>query len=209
MSDIRPDNLVGRKLPACALWEQLQRRAEPLGVEFGSQFFNGALSYPQARKWLEGYGIKASTTTLSTMYNSMDARLRYAAAAAAQQAETAKTTLPSDIEAATKERIAQTVFELAHQNLSDHLKLQLAQLQQNKEGMKGNYELKNKGLALKRIEVMMKSDEFIARMMSRAAELLGNQQCSQADRIKLMRQEMFKDVDEFWAKENIELPKPA
>ena len=75
--------------------------------------------------------------------------------------------------------------------------------------MKGNYELKNKGLALKRIEVMMKSDEFIARMMSRAAELLGNQQCSQADRIKLMRQEMFKDVDEFWAKENIELPKPA
>jgi len=206
MNEQRPDTLLGRKLPEHALWEQLQRRAQPLALEFCSQFFNGEMSYKAAQKWLAGYGLKVSVTALSGFFNSLPMRTRYASLVAAQQADTAKAELPANIEEATRERIAQTMFEMAHLNLGESQRLQLIALQLNKDGMKGNYELKNKALALKRIEVMMKSDEFISRMMNKAAELLGNNQCSQADRIKLMRQEMFKDVDEFWAKENIQLP---
>lgn len=144
----RPDVLVGRKLPGHALWEQLQRRVQPLALEFCSQFFNNELSYKQAQKWLATYGIKASVITLSSFYNSMDMRLRYASLQAAQSAETAKSELPTDLDKATRERIAQHKFELAFMNLSEQHRLQLIQLQQNEDAQKGTYELKKAKLEL-------------------------------------------------------------
>ena len=153
MSEQRPDLLVGRKLPAHALWEQLQRRAQPLGLEFCSAFFNNEMTYAKARKWLEGYGIRVSQTALQGFYNSLDMRLRFASLQAAQTAETAKAELPADIEAATKDRIAQTMFEMSFLNLGENQKLQLIALQQNKEGMQGNFALKKAKLDLDRIKV--------------------------------------------------------
>jgi hypothetical protein len=150
MSDLRPDTLVGRKLPAFALWEQLQRRAQPLGLEFCSAFFNGEMTYKAAQEWLAGYGIKVSTTALQGFYNSLDMRLRFASLQAAQNAETAKAELPADIEQATKDRIAQHKFELSFMNLSEQHKLQLIALQQNQDGMKGNFALKKAALDLRR-----------------------------------------------------------
>ena len=146
----RPDVLVGRKLPGHSLWEQLQSRAQPLALEFCSAFFNNEMSYAQAKKWLEGYGIKISKTALQGFYNSMDMRLRFAALQAAQSAETAKAELPADIEQATKDRIAQTMFEMSFLNLGENQKLQLIALQQNKEGMQGNFALKKAKLDLDR-----------------------------------------------------------
>lgn len=150
MSEQRPDLLVGRKLPAHALWEQLQRRVQPLALEFCSAFFNNEMSYAAARKWLEGYGLKVSKTALQGFYNSLDMRLRFASLQAAQSAETAKAELPADIEAATRERIAQTMFEMSFLNLGENQKLQLIALQQNKEGMQGNFALKKAKLDLDR-----------------------------------------------------------
>ena len=146
----RPDLLVGRKLPAHALWEQLQRRAQPLGLEFCAQFFNNEMDYKAAQKWLAGYNIKVSINALQGFYNSLDMRLRFASLQAAQSAETAKAELPADIEQATKDRIAQHKFELAFMNLGEAQKLQLIQLQQNEEGMKGNFALKKAKLDLDR-----------------------------------------------------------
>ena len=192
MNEQRPDNLVGRKLPACALWEQLQRRAQPLGLEFGSQFFNGELSYPAAKKWLEGYGIKASTTALSGMFNSMDARLRYAAVAAAESARTAKEELPADLEQATKDRIAQHKFELAHMNLSEKLKLQLVEIQQQAEGMKGNYELKQKRLDLDNKKYQrLTVKNFFDWYEDKTAREIATSNMSQADKIEKLGQAMF------------------
>lgn len=153
MSENRPDVLVGRKLPSHSLWEQLQSRVQPLALEFCSAFFNNEMSYAKARKWLEGYGIKVSITALQGFYNSMDMRLRYASLQAAQSAETAKTELPADIEEATRQRIAQHKFELSFMNLSEQHRLQLIQIQQNEEGMKGNFALKKAKLDLDRIKV--------------------------------------------------------
>jgi hypothetical protein len=150
MSEQRPDLLVGRKLPAHALWEQLQRRVQPLALEFCSAFFNNEMSYAAARKWLEGYGLKVSKTALQGFYNSLDMRLRFASLQAAQSAETAKAELPADIEAATRERIAQTMFEMSFLNLGENQKLQLIALQQNKEGMQGNFALKKTSLEMER-----------------------------------------------------------
>jgi len=141
---------VGRKLPEHALWEVLQRRAQPLALEFCSSFFNNEMSYKKAQKWLEEYGIKVSTKALQGFYNSMDMRLRFASLQAAASAETAKAVLPADIEEATKERIAQIMFEMSFTNLGDAQKLQLLALQQNRDGMKGNYELKKARLDLDR-----------------------------------------------------------
>lgn len=149
----RPDILVGRKLPGHSLWEQLQRREQPLALEFCAPFFNGEMTYAQAQKWLAGYGIKISKTALQGFFNSMDMRLRYASLQAAQSAETAKTELPADLEQATKDRIAQHKFELAFMNLSEEHKLQLIQIQQNEEGMKGNFALKKAKLDLERVKV--------------------------------------------------------
>jgi hypothetical protein len=146
----RPDLLVGRKLPEHALWEVLQRRAQPLALEFCSSFFNNEMSYKKAQKWLEEYGIKTSVNALQGFYNSLDMRMRFASLQAAASAETAKSVLPADIEAATKERIAQLMFELSFTNLGEAQKLQLVQIQQNAEGMKGNFALKKAKLDLDR-----------------------------------------------------------
>lgn len=146
----RPDVLVGRKLPGHSLWEQLQSRAQPLALEFCSSFFNNEMAYAEAKKWLAGYGIKISQTALQGFYNSMDMRLRYAALQAAQSAETAKTELPADIAEATRERIAQHKFELAFTNLGEQQRMQLIQLDQNEQGMKGTFTLKQAKLELDR-----------------------------------------------------------
>lgn len=146
----RPDALTGRKLPEHSLWEQLQRRAHPLALEFCSSFLNGEMAYKQAQKWLLGYGIKISETALSGFYNSMDIRLRYASLQAAQSAETARTELPADLDKATRDRIAQHKFELAFMNLGESQRLQLIQIQQNEDGMRGAYELKKAKLELDR-----------------------------------------------------------
>lgn len=144
---------MGRKLPGHALWEQLQRRAQPLALEFCSQFFNNQMEVKDAIKWLASYGIKASQTTLYGFYSSMDMRLRYAALQAAASAETAKAELPADIEEATRQRIAQHKFELAFMPLAENQKLQLIQIQQNEDGMKGNFALKKEKLSLDRIKI--------------------------------------------------------
>ena len=138
----------GHKLPSHSLWQLLKQRAQPLTLEFCSQFFNDKMSIPEARKWLLGYGIKMSPTALSGFYNSMDMRLRYAAVQAQQSADVAKAELPADIEAATRERIAQHKFELSFMNLSESQRLQLIQIQQNEDGMKGNFALKKAKLDL-------------------------------------------------------------
>lgn len=150
MSEQRPDILIGRKLPEHALWEQLQRRAQPLGLEFCSAFFNNGMTYAKARKWLADYGIKISVNALQGFYNSLDMRLRFASLQSAQIAETAKNELPKDWEQAAKDRIAQLKFELSMMNLGESQKLQLLQLQQNEEGMKGNFALKKEALTLQR-----------------------------------------------------------
>jgi len=207
MSDIRPDNLVGRKLPAFALWEQLQRRAQPLGLDFCSSFFNGDMTYPQAKKWLEGYGIKISITALQGFYNSMDMRLRFASLQAAQQAETAKAELPANIEEATRERIAQTMFEMAHLNLGESQKLQLIALQQNKEGMKGNYELKKAKLDLDREKLQITACEyFLDWFKDQRAQDIANSTASNAEKIARLRQTYFKSVDELQASGKVQLP---
>ena len=188
----RPDVLVGRKLPEHALWEQLQRRSQPLGLEFCSQFFNGEMSYKQAQKWLEGYGIKASITALSGFFNSLPMRTRYASLVAAQQAETAKAELPADIEGATRERIAQTMFELSHLNLSENHKLQLIALQQNKDGMAGNYELKKAKLELDRIKTQrLVIKGFLDWYDDKTAREIASSNLSQSDKIEKLGQAMF------------------
>lgn len=201
----RPDVLVGRKLPANSLWEQLQRRAQPLALEFCSAFFNNEMSYKDAAKWLAGYGIKVSQTALQGFFNSMDMRLRFAALQAAQSAETAKAELPADIESATRERIAQHKFELAYMNLSEEHRLQLIALQQNEDGMKGNFALKKEKLTLDRLKLAMQSDAYLEKLLKRASELVADSKLTQSDRIAAMRQEFFKDVDEYAAK--VQVPK--
>lgn len=176
----RPDVLVGRKLPGHALWEQLQNRAQPLALEFCSAFFNNGLSYKQAQKWLASYGLKISVTALQGFYNSMDMRLRYASLQAAQSAETAKAELPADIEQATKDRIAQHKFELAFMNLGEAQKLQLIQIEQNEEAMKGNFALKKAKLDLdaRRIALLEKK----AAMADATDKVLTDAELSPAER---------------------------
>ncbi len=108
------------------------------------------MTYSHARKWLDGYGIKISKTAVQAFYNSLDMRLRYASLQAAESAETAKLELPADIDQATRERIAQHKFELAFMNLGESQRLQLIQLQQNEDSMKGNFALKKAKLELDR-----------------------------------------------------------
>jgi hypothetical protein len=188
----RPDLLVGSKLPRHALWEQLQRRAQPLGLEFGSMFFNGDMTYKEAKKWLEDYGIKASVKALQGLYNSMDTRLRFAALQAAQSAETAKSELPTDIEQATKDRIAQHKFELAFSNLSEQHRIQLIQLQQNEEGMRGNFELKKAKLNLDRQKFQrLAVKNFLDWYESKAAKDIASSNLSHADKIEKLGQAMF------------------
>ena len=185
----RPDLLVGRKLPAFALWEQLQRRAQPLGMEFCSVFFSGDMTYKQAAKWLDGYGIKASSNALQTFYHSLDMRLRYASLQAAQLSEE-KT--PGDIEAKTKERIAQTMFELAYLPLAENQKLQLIALQQNKEGMQGTYELKKAKLDLDRQKFQrLTVKNFLDWYEDKTAREIATSNLSQADKIERLGQAMF------------------
>jgi len=108
------------------------------------------MSYKQAQKWLADYGIKISERALGGFFNSLDIRLRFASLQAAASAETAKAELPPDIEQKTRERIAQHKFELAFMNLGESQRLQLIQLQQNEDAMKGNYELKKRRLEIDR-----------------------------------------------------------
>ena len=184
--------MLGRKLPEHALWEQLQRRAQPLALEFCSQFFNGEMSYKAAQKWLAGYGLKVSVTALSGFFNSLPMRTRYASLVAAQQAETAKAELPANIEEATRERIAQTMFEMAHLNLGESQKLQLIALQQNKEGMKGNYELKKAKLDLDRQKYQrLTVKNFFDWYEDKTAREIATSNMSQADKIEKLGQAMF------------------
>jgi len=198
---------VGRKLPAHSLWEQLQRRVQPLALEFCASFFNNGMSYAEAKKWLDGYGIKVSINALQGFYNSMDMRLRFASLQAAQNAETAKLELPADIEEATKQRIAQHKFELAFMNLGEAQKLQLIQIQQNEEGMKGNFALKKAKLDLDWQKFLKETDAYFERLLEKAKELLGNSTLSQSERIALMRQEAFKDVQALQESGKLNLPK--
>ena len=184
--------LVGRKLPEHALWEQLQRRAQPLGLEFCSQFFNGEMSYKAAQKWLAGYGIKVSVTALSGFFNSLPMRTRFASLIAAQQAETVKAELPANLEEATRERIAQTMFEMAHLNLGEAQKLQLIALQQNRDGMKGNFELKKAKLDLDRIKVQrLVIKGYLDWHDDKTAREIATSNMSQSDKIEKLGQAMF------------------
>jgi hypothetical protein len=187
----RPDLLVGRKLPACALWEQLQRRAQPLALEFCSAFLNGAMTYKQARKWLEEYGIKASQTAVQAFYNSMDMRLRYASLQAAQSAEAARTELPADIDKATRDRIAQHKFELSFMNLGESQRLQLIQIQQNEDGMKGNYELKKAKLDLDRAKFEFNAAQAALKIWPSIKQISADKTLSQADKVNAVRQKLF------------------
>lgn len=192
MSDQRPDLLAGRKLPEHALWEQLQRRAQPLALEFCSAFFNNEMTYKKARKWLEDYGIKISVNALQGFYNSLDMRMRFASLQAAASAETAKSVLPADIEAATKERIAQVMFEMSFTNLGEAQKLQLIQIQQNAEGMKGNYELKKAKLDLDRIKIQRTViKNFLDWYEDKTAREIATSNLSQSDKIEKLGQAMF------------------
>ena len=195
MSEQRPDLLVGRKLPAHALWEQLQRRVQPLALEFCSAFFNNEMTYAKAKKWLEGYGIKVSQTALQGFYNSLDMRLRYASLQAAQSAETAKAELPADIEEATKQRIAQHKFELAFMNLGEAQKLQLIQLQQNEEGMKGNFALKKAKLDLDRIKVQRQViKNFIDWYADEEAKKIMSSNAPTAEKTERLGQRLFGEL---------------
>jgi len=195
MSEQRPDLLVGRKLPAFALWEQLQRRAQPLGLEFCSQFFNGEMTYKAAQKWLEEYGIKVSKNALSGFYNSLDMRLRFASLQAAQAAETAKSELPANIEQATKDRIAQTMFEMSYMNLGESQKLQLIALQQNKEGMQGTYELKKAKLDLDRIKIQRTViKNFLDWSKDEEAIRIANSKGPEKAKIETLGKKMFGDL---------------
>lgn len=188
----RPDLLVGRKLPAHALWEQLQRRAQPLGLEFGSAFFNNQMSYKAAKEWLEDYGIKVSVKALQGLYNNLDVRLRFAALQAAQSAETAKSELPADLEQATRDRIAQHKFELAFTNLSENHRLQLIALQQSEDGMKGNFELKKAKLDLDRQKFQrLAVKNFLDWFENKTAKEIAASNLSQADKIERLGQAMF------------------
>lgn len=208
----RPDILVGRKLPAHSLWEQLQRRGPSgqasLALEFCSSFLNNEMSYPEAKKWLEGHGIKVSTTALQGFYNSMDIRLRYASLQAAQSAETAKAELPADIAEATRERIAQHKFELAFMNLGEQQRLQLIQLQQNEDAMRGNLTLKKARLELDREKFERSSIElYLKWRKDRKMEELADSSLSQADKIAAMRKAAFRDVESLMASGRLNIPK--
>ena len=191
MSEQRPDLLVGRKLPAHALWEQLQRRAQPLGLEFCSAFFNNEMTYAKARKWLEGYGIRVSQTALQGFYNSLDMRLRFASLQAAQTAETAKAELPADIEAATKDRIAQTMFEMSFLNLGENQKLQLIALQQNKEGMQGNFALKKAKLDLDRQKFQFSAVAACRKQLPALKAIESNKSLSEAQKTQMFMEKLF------------------
>lgn len=192
INDNRPDTVVGRKLPENSLWEQLQRRQQPLALEFCSQFFNNQLSYPAAKKWLESYGIKISKTALSGFYNSMDMRLRYAAVQAAQSAETASAVLPPDLEKATRDRVEQTMFEMSFMNLSENQKLQLIALQQQKDGMKGNFQLKKEKLDLERIKVQrLVISHFLDWFEDKRAKEIASGMASNSDKIEKLGSLMF------------------
>jgi len=204
----RPDLLVGRKLPGHALWEQLQRRAQPLALEFCSSFFNNQMSIKEAQQWLADYNIKISETALKGFYSSMPMRLRFAALQTAQSAETAKVELPEDIDKATRERIAQHKFELAFMNLGESQRLQLIQLQQNEDFARGNYQLKKAKLDLDRQKFEMEFAELILdKAVREAAERIASSSLSQADKIKAMREAAFKDVEALRASGEIKLPK--
>jgi hypothetical protein len=191
----RTDVLVGRKLPSHALWEQLQRRAHPLALEFCAPFFNNEMSYVQAKKWLEGYGMKVSVTALQGFYNSMDMRLRFAALQAAQSAEVAKAELPADIEAATRERIAQHKFELSFMNLSEAHRLQLIQLQQNEEGMKGNFALKKAKLDLDRIKIQRQViKNFLDWFTDKQAAQIASSSAPTAEKTERLGQHIFGEL---------------
>lgn len=188
----RPDVLVGRKLPAHSLWERLQQRAQPLALEFCSQFLNNQMGYKDAQKWLASYGIKASKTLLSGFFNSMDVRLRFASLQAAQSAEAAKAELPADIEAATRERIAQHKFELSFMNLSESQRLQLIQIQQNEDGMKGNFELKKKKLELDQIKIQRTViKHFIDWFADQRAKEILSSTSSNSEKIETLGKLMF------------------
>lgn len=178
-----------------------------MALEFCASFFNNEMDYKAAQKWLAGYNIKVSVTALQGFYNSMDMRMRYASLQAAQSAETAKTELPADLEQATKDRIAQHKFELAHMNLSEQLRLQLIQLQQNEEGMKGNFALKKAKLDLDLKKFLVDSDAYFSRLLDKAKELLGDNTLSQADRIAALRASAFKDVEALQQSGKLVIPK--
>lgn len=147
------------------------------------------MTYKQAAKWLDGYGIKASSNALQTFYHSLDMRLRYASLQAAQLSEE-KT--PADIEAKTKERVAQTMFELAYLPLAENQKLQLIALQQNKEGMQGNYELKKAKLDLDRQKFQrLAVKKFMDWYEDKTAREIATSNMSQADKIEKLGQAMF------------------
>ena len=184
----RPDVLVGRKLPAHSLWEQLQSRAVPLALEFCAPFFNGELSYAAAQKWLAAHGLKISVTALQGFYNSMDMRLRYASLQAAQSAETARTELPADIKQATKDRIAQHKFELAFMNLGAEQRLQLIQIQQHEDGIA----LKRGKLDLEREQFQRDTCALFVKWNAdqRAKDIAGST-ATNADKIEQLGQLMF------------------
>ena len=153
---LRPDGLIGRKLPAHSLWEQLQRQG--LALEFCSQFFNGRMSYAQAREWLAEYGIKISLNSLGGFYNSLDMQQRYAALEAAQWQERSKNQSFEEMEEATRRRVAEIRCQLAFMPLGIEQQFKLIRLQQHEDALKGNLEIKKQLLALKQAEFALKSD---------------------------------------------------
>lgn len=178
-----------------------------MALEFCSSFLNNGMGYKEAKAWLEGYGIKVSKTALQGFYNSMDIRLRYASLQAAESADTAKAELPADLDAATKERIAQHKFELAFMNLGADQRLQLIQIQQNEEGMKGNFALKKAKLDLDREKFEAQTCEtFLAWYKDKRARDIAESDLSNADKIAALRQTYFADIEELAQSGKVVIP---
>ena len=203
---MRADVLTGRKLPFHSLWESLVRSR--LVLDFCPAFFNNEMSYQQAEEWLLRHGLKFSQSALQCFYNSLDMRLRYAAVAAAQSADTAKAELPADIEQATRDRIAQHKFELAFMNLSEAHRLELIHIQQNEEGMRGNFALKRERLKLDREKFeLLTAEKLLDKALRQKADEINASSLSQADKIAAMRKAAFKDVESLEQSGKLKLPK--
>lgn len=201
---------IGRKLPEHALWEQLQRRAQPLALEFCRYFFkpNAEPSYARARKWLEEYGVKASINSLNNFYRSPDIRWKYASLEREVLTDSTADQLPADIKGANRRRVEQLMFEMLHRAMTDGQYMELIALQQNAEGMEGNFALKKQKLELDREKFEVQSVKlYLKWRKDRKMEELAESNLSQADKIAAMRQLAFSDVDALQQSGEIQLPK--
>jgi len=195
MNNVNPASFIGGKLPLQSLWQQLELAGCTL--EFCSQFFNDKLSYPEAQKWLLEHGIKISVKALSGFFNSLEMRMRYAVKESERSATQSVDELPADIEAKTRERLKQHMFELSFMNLSEAQKMQLIQIQQTGDAMKGEMELKKAKLDLDRSKYQrLAVKHFIDWHDDQVAKEILSSNVSHAEKTERLGQRLF---GELWA----------